>query len=274
MTIADWERVIDQSVSLGAATLQFIGGEPTLHPGLRRLVSHALARGVEVEVFTNLVRVSPQMWETFARPGVRLATSWYSDDPDEHARITGRPSHDRTKAAIAEALRRGIPLRVGIIGVREGQRVDQAAAMLADMGVPQIGYDDLRQVGRGVRDTEPGPDQLCGNCADGVLAISADGAVWPCVFSRWMTVGNVLEQPLAEILAGRARAARAELGRFFAARAGATGACRPDRDANCGPKRSCYPDCNPSPCQPQCAPRCGPSCNPCAPSRRCWPSYR
>lgn len=33
--------------------VQFIGGEPTLYPGLTTLVGHALDRGMAVEVFTN-----------------------------------------------------------------------------------------------------------------------------------------------------------------------------------------------------------------------------
>jgi hypothetical protein len=64
-------------------------------------------------VFSNLVRVSSELWETFAHRGVRLATSYYSDDAAEHEAITrGRGSHARIKANITEALRRSIPLRV------------------------------------------------------------------------------------------------------------------------------------------------------------------
>jgi MoaA/NifB/PqqE/SkfB family radical SAM enzyme len=36
MTEWDWCRVIDQAAALGVRMVQFIGGEPTLHPGCRR----------------------------------------------------------------------------------------------------------------------------------------------------------------------------------------------------------------------------------------------
>jgi uncharacterized radical SAM superfamily Fe-S cluster-containing enzyme len=62
--MAGWERVIGQVAAIGATTVQFIGGEPTLHPGLSRLVRRARDAGLEVEVFSNLVRVTPQLWET------------------------------------------------------------------------------------------------------------------------------------------------------------------------------------------------------------------
>jgi len=240
--------------------VQFIGGEPTLHPALPRLIGHALAGGLEVEVFSNLVHVPPELWEVFAQPRVRLATSWYTDDPAEHAAITGRPSHARTRAGITEVLRRSIPLRVGIVGVHDGQRVEQARAMLEDLGVSDIGYDDLRQVGRGVREQAPGTDQLCGHCADGNLAVGPDGSVWPCVFARWLPVGNLHESPLRDVLASPAMAAvTTQLKEAFE-----------PVQMPCVPKM-CDPQCGPS-CSPACRPQCNPK-GPCRPRGGCVPNY-
>lgn len=126
MGTADWLRVIDQTVGLGVKAVQFIGGEPTLHPGFKTLVRHALRRRLLVEVFSNLVHVTDGLWEVLAQPGISLATSYYSDQPEQHAAITGRNSYARTKANIVEALRRGIPLRAGVIDLGNGQRVDHA----------------------------------------------------------------------------------------------------------------------------------------------------
>lgn len=87
-------------------------------------------------MFTNLVHVTPRLWEVFERRGVRLATSYYADDATQHERITrGRGSYARTKANITEALRRSIPLRVGVIDVEDGQRVGQATNELTTLGV-------------------------------------------------------------------------------------------------------------------------------------------
>ena len=71
MTADDWRRTIDQAAALGVEMVQFIGGEPTLYPALPELIAHALAAGVQVEVYSNLVHVTPRMWETFGQPGVR-----------------------------------------------------------------------------------------------------------------------------------------------------------------------------------------------------------
>jgi MoaA/NifB/PqqE/SkfB family radical SAM enzyme len=271
MATADWVRVLDQAAAMGVKMVQFIGGEPTLNPALIDLLDHAVALGLEVEVFSNLVHVTDELWASFSRPGVSLATSYYSDDPAQHAAVTGRPSHARTRANVVEAIRRGIPLRAGVIDLGGDQRASAARADLVELGVAEVGYDRLRQVGRGVRDGKPTVDQLCGRCGDGVVAVSPDGAVWPCVFSRWLPVGNVLERELAEILAGpEAERVRTELGAEFARRRAVEGVCKP----KCAPSGSpCYPDCNPA-CQPNCSPRCSPTCGPtrCRPNA-CWPKY-
>ncbi|MGH3802662.1 MAG: SPASM domain-containing protein, partial [Pseudonocardiaceae bacterium] len=142
-------------------------------------------------------------------------------------------------------------------------------------GVASVGYDLLRQVGRGVRDQQASVEQLCGNCGNGVAAISPNGVVWPCVFSRWLPIGNVFERELAEILTGPdAERICSQLAQAFAERAAR--ACRPSCGPTCEPNRctpDCAPACSPARCHPTCAPSCGPSCKPCAPSARCWPSY-
>jgi len=207
MTADDWRRVIDQAAGIGVGAVQFNGGEPTLHPNLPALVKHALGKGLKVEIFSNLVQVTPALWDLFSLTGVSLATSYYSDDPGQHAAITGRRgSHARTRANLAEVVRRGIPVRVGVIDLGDAQRWEQAVAEIKALGVTDVGADDMRRVGRGGRGARPSLDQLCGNCAREVLAIGPDGTARPCVFARWpaMAVGNVRESSLSDIMAGSA----------------------------------------------------------------------
>lgn len=250
----DWVRVIDDAAKLGVRMIQFIGGEPTSHPELPDLVDHALGDRLEVEIFTNLVHVTSGMWETFCWPGVRLATSYYADGAGQHEAITGRRgSYARTKANIAEAVRRSIPLRVGVIDVNGGQRVAQAHQELIDLGVTDIGTDRLRQVGRGVRDKERDVSQLCGACARGKVAVATNGDVWPCVFARWMPMGNVRESSLLDIVTDAALTqAQAVIGEPFRA-----GKCEPQ--SRCGPSKS------------DCKPHCPPGYH--SDPKKCWPYY-
>jgi hypothetical protein len=88
-----------------------------------------------------------------------------TDEPDQHDTITTRRgSHEKTMRNITEAVRRSIPLRVGLIDVADGQRVDEGRRQLATLGVTEVSTDRLRQVGRGVRDRDAGVSQLCGHC--------------------------------------------------------------------------------------------------------------
>lgn len=97
--------------------VQFIGGEPTLYPELPELVCHAVVAGVQVEVFSNLVHVTRRhCGRCSSGPVCDWPRSYYSDEAAQHAAVTGRAgSHARTRANIVEALRRSIPLRIGVI---------------------------------------------------------------------------------------------------------------------------------------------------------------
>jgi hypothetical protein len=204
MTADDWENVIDQAATLGIKAVQFIGGEPTLDPRLPRLIRHALRAGVKVDVYSNLVHVTPELWDLFSRPGVSLGTSWYSADPGKHGEVTGsRASHARTRASIAEAVRRGIPLRAVVVDVTGNQGTSEAAADLRALGVSDIRIRRSQGVGRGAGgDTGHDVSELCGRCGIGRAAVLPDGRFTPCVMGRWLGCGDVRDTPLAEILSG------------------------------------------------------------------------
>lgn len=241
MTAEDWTRVITSVAEAGIPAVQMIGGEPTLNPHLSQLVDHALDCGLGVEVYSNLVHVRMPLWRTFSQDGVRLATSYYSDDAAQHEQITkGRGSYARTYANIVAALNRQIPLRVGIVEVLEGQRVREAEAQLRALGVQHIQVDRTRKVGRAADDPMeiPGVDELCGRCFRQRMAISPDGDVYGCILSRFLPAGNVKDQGLATILNSAQWSAIAA--RIPAPR----GACTPDDSNDCDPANT--PACAPS----------------------------
>lgn len=238
MTRDDWFSVLDQAVRTGIEQIQLIGGEPTMNPHFAEILSHALTIGLQVEVFSNLVHVKPEWWDLFRRPGVSLATSYYSDDASEHNAITGRNSHRKTRANIARAVELGIPMRAGVIEVRPTQNVQAATADLLSLGVLRVGTDRLRHFGRGEQvHASRDVNELCGNCGDGRAAIGPDGTVTPCIMSSWLAVGNVKTAPLAGILAGE------DMARATAVIPKRTAAGPCDPGAECKPDaHPCYPE--------------------------------
>jgi MoaA/NifB/PqqE/SkfB family radical SAM enzyme len=242
MTTQDWERVIVQASALGVQVIQLIGGEPTLDPSLPRLVTAVLDAGMRAYVYSNLVHVTPGLWEVLSQPGVSLGTSWYSADPARHAEVTGSiGSHARTRANIAEAVRRGIPVRAVIIEVIAGQDATAAEASLRGLGVTDIRVRPVQAIGRAARGSSgQDPGELCGHCGLGRAAILPDGQLTPCVMGRWLECGNVRDSSLAEILSGEAwRRTMTVVPRREQNPAGGL-ECPPDSDGNdCAPASSC-----------------------------------
>lgn len=250
MTDQDWLTVIDTATAMGVSRVQFVGGEPTLHPALCALIDHALWCGLKVEVFSNLVHVTPEQWRAFTREGVSLATSYYSNDAQEHAAITRRPSYARTRANISKAQSLNIPLRAGVIDFGGGQRAKEAQTELVNLGVPSIGYDKVRGLGRAAPGQQRLPSELCGRCGSGNAAIDPNGDVHPCLFGNWVTLGNVRERSLAEILAGMP-AVRANLVSLGMPEL-TDGPCRPEETGdNCYPHNEGFVLVGSGPCRPE-----------------------
>jgi len=258
MTVEHWQRVIDEAAQINVKTIQLIGGEPTLHPHFTELLRYALNAGLRVQVYSNLYRVRREHWDLFADPRVHLATSYYSDDPAEHDAITGRQgSHDSTRANIIEAVRRGIPVKVGIVHMRDGQRTEQARAEMAALGVNRVRVDRVRAVGNAAKTVGiPSTSQLCGRCADGKAAIMPDGTVTPCVLGRFLPAGSVKAAGLADVLAGPQWAQVAA----SIPRRHRTG-CTPDEDS-CMPSPGATMGCNPDQDGSDCSPAETEACDP------------
>ncbi|MFC5180313.1 radical SAM/SPASM domain-containing protein [Actinomadura harenae] len=246
MTSADWHRVVDQAADLGVRDVCVIGGEPTLYPGLATLINHAIGVGLGVEVYSNLVRISDDLWRVLAQDGVRLATSWYSDDPEQHLAITGRPTWRQTRANIDRAAELGVPLRVGMVQVLGEQRVVQARDQLRSMGVTDVSTDRARSIGRAAESGVDAFGELCGRCGDGRAAVGPDGDVWLCVMARSVSAGNVRDSALGDVLSGQAwRELRARVSRSALDDSG----CKPNLDSgDCAPAET--ESCNPSYCNP------------------------
>lgn len=273
MTREDWLRVVDQAAAAGVRQVQFIGGEPTLHPDLAGLVNRAVHHGLGVEVFSNLIHIRDALWPVLRQRGVTLATSYYSDQAAEHEAITRhRGSYAKTKANIVRSVAYRIPVRAGIVQVRDDQRVAQAEAELYALGVGQVRFDRVRAIGRGAgprADTHQ-LTELCGHCARGRAAVMPNGEVAGCVMSGAMaTAGNVRTSSLADILSSRQwQQLEALLPRTQAS------GCVPD---SCTPREdSCQPSpgvdraagvpavsgCNPNSDGSDCAPAETPACSP------------
>lgn len=234
----DWRvitEVLEDGAALGFDTIQLTGGDPLVSPHVVPAAKLARKLGVpSIEVYTNGLALDQPLYDELSSAGVSFAFSMYSADPARHDEITRTAdSHARTSRSIKRAISGGSRVRVGIVAMdADADAVERTRAYVASLGVEEdaIGVDRQRQVGRGVfspsslvRETgahgdrnrgalrTAGADQAkSGAQAElrGTAAVSYDGKVHPCIFSRSCTLGDVRTARLAEIL-GDARPLRA-----------------------------------------------------------------
>jgi hypothetical protein len=263
MSKQDWENVLAEARQSGCRRLQFIGGEPTLHPHLPDLIRFARAGGYDfIEVFINATRISPALIDLLRENGVAVAASFYSHDAETHDRITNRrQSWVQTVAGLKCIVAASLPVRVGVIEMEENVgHLPETIAFLKSLGVVSIDADRLRGVGRGDKAVVPSLaerlDELCGKCWQGKLCVTSSGEAFPCIFSRKTCLGN----------------AKAGLGAIL------------DGDKLRDFRRAIYhhrggldeSDCMPGsdlPCNPDCNPNCNPNSDPCRPDDSCLPLF-
>jgi MoaA/NifB/PqqE/SkfB family radical SAM enzyme len=255
MNYEDWIEVLSDGADLGCRQVQFIGGEPTVHPRLLDLIDFARERGYEfIEVYTNGTRLTESLCSAFALRGVNVAVSMYGDTPEVHDAVTAHHgSYSRTIDGIRQALAHDIPVRVGIIAMNANEeRVSHTVAQMEALGVKSIKVDRARGIGRG-NDHVFGVDpfsELCGNCWRGSLAVNSKGDVSPCIFSHFNNVGRISDG-LKNIVASRSlgdfRSKMLDMADDWGLaeeRGNCPPACSP-----CGPDQNCNPWCNPG-CTP------------------------
>jgi MoaA/NifB/PqqE/SkfB family radical SAM enzyme len=262
LKIDDWKSIIASLHSMGTQYVQFIGGEPTIHPGFCELLTFAAEVGLSIEVYTNLIGITPRMWELFSRYHVHIATSFYTNSPEIHDAITATPgSYQKTLTNIKKVLAFHLPLRVGMVRMREDQNIDGAKVLLSSLGVKRIGVDRARGVGRGTQVTqEDAVSALCGKCIERRCVVTATGEVYPCIMSRTFPLGNVFEQDITAIVGGdQMQQTVALLTTAFTKRHQGT-------IVDCGPDdQDCDPECDPQDwpaCDPDCCPATVASCEP------------
>lgn len=258
-----WKNILIDAYSLNCKNVQFIGGEPTIYPHLNKLIVDAKQIGYEfIEVYTNGTVLSDEHLRTFLDNDVNLAFSIYSADKEIHNKITkGKGSFTKTVKNIKRAKNSGLNIRASIIEMKEnlGTAKETEDFVKRELGIEKIGIDRSREIGRAKDEIKDEYQELCGACWQGKLAINSDGDVFPCVFSRFATIGNITEglnnilnkDELAEF-----RTKVKEIDDYREKMREETGVITND----CRPRDECMPYCKPN-CTPNCRPQdivCGP----------------
>jgi MoaA/NifB/PqqE/SkfB family radical SAM enzyme len=268
MSQEDWLSVLNGAADMGCCYVQFIGGEPLLHPAVEALARRARDRGMDVEILTNGTVLGSRNLAWMAELGVDVSTSVYSACAPDHDAMTGRQgSWQRTVANIDSMVREGLRVRAGIIYRDwDADRVVETSDFLKKMGV-LVGTDRVRGIGRGGSTASHAAylGELCGACGNRRACVTNGGEVYPCIMARQTPLGNVRRASLGSILA---RKTLSNFRRELVAQRSVDAACTPD----CWPNGGCAPHdvCNPHKSSGNCTPDCWPHGG-CAPHDLCNP---
>ena len=209
-------KVLEDAKALDFSLVQLTGGDPLISPHCIRAVEFAREIGIpRIEIYTNGLALRGRTYDRLRELAPSFAFSFYSYDPGTHDAITRTPgSHARTERAIRRSVDDGLNVRVGVVAMEQNQHdASKTYEYLLGLGVTadSIAFAQMRDVGRGdatptEADALPAGVQSGGvesarpRNFGGSAAVSYDGKVYPCIFSRHLPLGSIYDTSLETIL--------------------------------------------------------------------------
>lgn len=147
MTMENFYKVIDFLMNRNIREIQFIGGEPMIHPKLKEMIEYCLNKKFFnfIEVYTNASFITQEWCDFFKKNNIKVAVSFHSYIPEEFEKITQtKGSYKLAKRGLDLLLENKINIRVAAItnkNVKIGEKPK-------DFGV-KISTQAPRLVGRG-----------------------------------------------------------------------------------------------------------------------------
>ncbi|MDD4081583.1 MAG: radical SAM protein [Eubacteriales bacterium] len=221
MAWEDYLHVIAQLKAGGIKKIQFIGGEPMMHPRLKDMIILARPDFEFIEVFTNATMINGEWALFFKEHNIHVAASVYSYDAAEHDKVTGvSGAHALTARGLALLKEKAVPFRTATVcmdGVRVGEKQGDlfslegkqdpvrlvGRASLTLLNKDLIARKIITRAGWFSRPLHKGSVRGAmkrHNCFGTKLYIAADLEVYPCVMERRFSHGNLVGHTLKGLL--------------------------------------------------------------------------
>lgn len=222
----EWQCIIRQLWDCGCRKIQFIGGEPTDYEYIIDLIDFAVHCGFDnISIFTNATRISPQLLESLKVNNINVHVSLYGHTPKIHDHITQkRGSFEKTIKNIQLMLSLGISVDIAITFMKENEEYYDDIRLFVDkLGVKYYKHDIIRKIPGNHMDghcctrkevittkyrTAPRfiadvkhyrIAKMYNTCWYGKIAVSENGDVFPCIFSRDIILGNLKHENLQNL---------------------------------------------------------------------------
>lgn len=155
--------LINQLADAGVLVLAFSGGEPLMHPHWKKLVAHAVRRGLNVNVGSNGSCITPRNADTLRALGVKSVTisidSHLPEVHDEFRRLKGL--HAKAIKAVRLLAARNVRVVVGYTPTKLNWTHGRSVIDLAyDLGANAVNLSEYVPAGRGSIELALAPTDL------------------------------------------------------------------------------------------------------------------
>ena len=222
ITLDTWKHIISDLKSMGCKTIEFIGGEPTIKHELIELLYYCSELDIKPIVFTNGTLINEPLVKAFKDNNTSIMISLYSSDSSTHDSVTSvEGSFARTNECIKQLVKQGIRVTTSTILMNNNQNDAQRTIdYVKNIGVQHVKVDFIRNndldslepsdiVKKKFMINKPNFDTnlsefninfYYNSCWYGKIAITSEGIVIPCVFSRNNTLGDIKQNSIEDIL--------------------------------------------------------------------------
>lgn len=226
LTFEKWLKIIDELDELKVKRIILIGGEPCCYPRITDIVKYCGTKSFETTLFTNATNMTDELIECIKNAKVKVKISIYGGCSDSHDRITTiNGSFKKMNENILKMRESGIPMSASVILMKENQcDLDNIKEYLKSVNVSYRGYDLIRNVFGGTQSKHTPCNEdiifpkffhkpsfkadfdfyckshFVNSCWFGKIAIQENGNVLPCVFHRDVSIGNVKNYTIKEII--------------------------------------------------------------------------
>ncbi len=256
-------KALDEAEELGAISVSFNGGEPTLHPNFLKWALHVLNRGMFLNILTNGSGLTPPALDALtAFKGLHIQLSLYGTDTASGEKITGSPlAFEQGFRLSLELANKEVNHRVAILALSETATalpkiiehlvsLDVKIGMNVHLSATESGSNapialsasdeqlskllqyegdwkvDLNESEGSVQDAA-NSELACSAAVTG-LGIRVDGSIVPCLLFSEPVLGRIPADTLSAVMAGARRQAFLESNIF------------PEKCHSCEDKHYCF----------------------------------
>lgn len=227
LSLNEWKDIINQIKSSGVKRVVIIGGEPCIHPDIDKIADYVASQKISTTIFTNGTHITESLKEIVIKNKIKMKFSLYGHCSEIHDSITKtQGSFDKLCESIRFFLKHKITVDIAVVIMRENENyINEIKEFLNTLGVSKFRFDVIREAFCGNQSIHiPSSQEVIyavkrncpsfpkitkeifdasfyhNTCWNGKIVICEDGNVLPCVFARNISLGNVKNNTIKEII--------------------------------------------------------------------------